>query len=164
MPRHSFEQIRELLSYDPSAGELRWRVSRGRMSAGQIAGHVKESGYVVVNVSGSIYRAHRLAWLLSHGEWPAVEIDHRNGAKTDNRLINLRAATRSQNEANKPVTRANTSGFKGVMWDPRLGKWRAEIRRQGRKKYLGSYSDVREAAAAYQRAAQAIYQEFANFG
>lgn len=88
--------------------------------------------------------------------------DHIDGDGLNNRRDNLRAATKSENMHNSGRKAANTSGYKGVGWCRRLGRWRARIRTSSGRKYLGSY-DTREAAyAAYCDAAERIHGEFAR--
>src|SRR5262245_14923519 len=83
----SAERVRQLLKYSPETGELRWRVSRrgrgARLGRDAGAGHAK--GYRRVSVDGRDYLVHRVIWLWMTGEWPAAQIDHRNGVRDDNR-------------------------------------------------------------------------------
>ena len=94
---------------------------------------------------------------LRKGEEP----DHINGDKLDNRRCNLRLATRSQNMANRPKSRNNRSGYKGVIWDKRQGKWRATIGYHGKTTTLGRYDNIEAAARAYDRAARQYFGDFA---
>lgn len=100
------EKLRGVLGYDPDTGGFRWLVDRGcnfhRMRAGSAAGTVNSYGYVVIKIGGRFYKGHRLAWYLAHGEWPprAMEIDHINRVKGDNRLCNLRLVSKSENLRN----------------------------------------------------------------
>lgn len=88
-------------------------------------------------------------------------VDHRNGDGQDNRRENLRPASRQQNGANARVSAANTSGFKGVAWHARAGKWEAYIKVDRQKRYLGLHIDPEDAARAYDEAARAAFGEFA---
>jgi hypothetical protein len=99
---------------------------------------------------------------MHYGEWPSGEIDHINGVRTDNRVENLRVATRSENMQNtkKPVT--NKSGKKGVSWDKTTGKWRAEIRANGKKYNLGRFKTIEEAFKAHESAADKLHRCFAR--
>jgi len=95
------EDLRRLLSYNPETGGFRWLVSPGyRTAAGSIAGTVASNGYVVIKIRGQLYKAHRIAWYISTGEWPAPGkvIDHVNDIKGDNRLSNLQVVTNSENQ------------------------------------------------------------------
>ena len=78
-----------------------------------------------------------------------MEIDHINGDTLDNRPENLREATRSENEMNKLPGKRNSSGIKGVSWEKRRSKWRAQITVNGEYKYLGSFGTRDEAESAY---------------
>ena len=84
-----------------------------------------------------------------HGVEPELEMDHINGNPTDNRLCNLRLATRAQNLVNTKA-RKNSSGIKGVSWYAAGKKWRAQIKVNGKTHYLGAYSSKEEAAEKYQ--------------
>jgi hypothetical protein len=158
------EYVRSILDYDAETGVFTWVNARGNLKAGSVAGTVDYQGYVRISINERRYRAHRLAWLYVHGEKINVEIDHINGVKSDNRIANLRTATRSQNEANKAKTQKNTSGYKGVSWHKDVKKWIAHIMVNQKAKYLGSFSTREEAHKAYCSAANDIFGEFANVG
>jgi hypothetical protein len=156
------ERLRELLAYDPTSGGFAWRVDRGGLAkAGQIAGSRNGIGYVNIRVDGRDYSAHRLAWLHVTGAWPAGQIDHINGVRDDNRIANLREATNAQNQWNR-AHQGSVSGFKGVKWCKIQRKWRAELRKDGRKIHLGRFATVEEAHAAYCAAADEHFGEFAR--
>lgn len=157
------DRLTELLSYDPDSGRFVWLQSRSRTKAGSEAGSInRQDGYRLINIDGQAYQAHRLAWFFVMRRWPAAEIDHVNGSKADNRLCNLREASRKENQRNVGLTRANTSGFKGVYWHPSgPGWWRASIRIDGHNRHLGLFPDRESAARAYQRAAVEAFGEFA---
>ena len=156
------QRLRELLAYDPATGIFTWRVSRGG-AKGRAAGHLDRDGYLRVMIDGAQYYAHRLAWLYMTGEWPANQMDHKNGETGDNRFVNLREATRSQNQKNVRTHRDNASGFKGVVLDKPNKRWRAKIDHAGRTHFLGYFATAAEAHAAYCKAAKDIDPEFARF-
>lgn len=157
------ETLRELLDYDPKTGMLAWRVARsGTNGIGSIAGCVNENGYRRICIHGRRFLAHRLAWLYVHGVWPANEIDHINGVRRDNRLANLREATRSENKRNEGANTRNTSGFKGVCWNKRERKWTAEIVVNGKRSFLGLFSTPKAAHVAYCAAAKRLHGKFAR--
>lgn len=89
-------------------------------------------------------------------------VDHRNGDGLDNRRANLREATHAQNMGNKRLYRTNTSGFKGVTYERRGGRWVASIQVNGRKRYLGTFASPQEAAHIYDTAALSAWGEFAR--
>jgi hypothetical protein len=99
---------------------------------------------------------------LITGAPAGVEVDHRNGNGLDNRRSNLRLATTSQNQGNQRLSRANTSGFKGVHWDKHRAKWKASIAGDNNDKHLGHFTDPSEAAHAYDSAARLRFGRFAS--
>lgn len=87
---------------------------------------------VVPCAGGSVY-AHRLAWRLHYGEWPLQELDHINGDGTDNRISNLRPATRGQNNQHRTKFKNNSSGEPNVSWDSKANAWRVSVMACGRR-------------------------------
>ena len=159
----SFDVIRERVSYDPEVGVFTMRVSAGRKRAGAQAGYMDGLGYWKLCIRGQWILAHRLAWALMNGDkWPDGEIDHINGNPSDNRAANLRVVTRSQNVANAKFNTLNTTGFRGVCAVRRASgrAFQADIRKDGRKVYLGTFSTPEEAHAAYVAAAVEIHGEY----
>lgn len=154
------EELRQLLSYDPDTGELRWKVSLGRRAkVGALAGSYDESrGYIRLFIRGKRFAAHRVAWVMTHGYWPDCLIDHRDGDGRNNRLTNLREATDGQNQQNRAIQCNNRSGFTGVSWDERDGAWAACIRVGGKLKRLGKYTSREHAAAAYEAAKRRLHE------
>lgn len=97
------ESARAIFRYSEDTGALWWRVDAGRwgrIKAGTVAGSASH-GYVTVVVDGVRYPVHRLAWLLIHGCWPIGEIDHINGVRNDNRIVNLRDVPKRLNGHNR---------------------------------------------------------------
>jgi HNH endonuclease/AP2 domain len=162
------ERLKELLTYEPETGFFRWRVDRHRGRAGAIAGTpLAPSGslsrnYLVIGIDHKRFLAHRLAWFYMIGEWPQAGIDHINGKPFDNRWVNLREANQSQNSGNAQPKSTNASGFKGVHFDKRSGKWAAEITVDYVKHWLGRYDTVEDAARVYRLAAEQKFGEFAK--
>src|SRR5690606_33021363 len=84
------ERLAEVLDYDPTTGIFLWKKPTGsRAVAGSVAGTVNLSGYIQIQIDGTIYYAHRLAWLWMTGSWPNNEIDHSEMNPADNRWSNL---------------------------------------------------------------------------
>lgn len=92
----------------------------------------------------------------------AAIVDHANGDRLDNRRINLRACTISQNNCNRGPYARNRSGIKGVSYCKQTGRWRATVSIDGRMKQLGRFHSPEEAAAAYAAAATRLQGEFAR--
>ena len=167
-PELTAERLREILHYDPETGIFTYRRSRGPHETGDIVGHISRKsthqggGYRVIAVEGREYGAHRLAWLYVHGEFPKGQIDHRNLIRDDNRITNLRPATRSQNVANRGIQSNNTSGMKGVSWHKAAKRWVACIQQEGVYRYLGLFDTKEQAHTAYRAAAINSFKEFAR--
>jgi len=87
-------------------------------------------------------------------------VDHINGNTLDNRRSNLRVCTHAENMRNRKIHKNNKSGFKGVYLDRITGKWKAQIRNNRKRFYLGSYETPEEASKAYLDAAERLHGEF----
>ena len=166
----SVAYVRSRLEYDPGTGVFIWRfrcvrrqfdVSWNTRFAEKIAGSLDKDGYVTINFGGKHYRAHQLAWLYVTGAWPPHELDHRDRDKSNNRFLNLRPATKSQNAVNTIAPRSNRSGWKGVIWQAHARKWRARIKVDGHTIHLGYFDQIEEAALAYREAANRHFGAFA---
>ena len=162
----SAERLRTLMHYDADTGLFTWKVTRGGSRKKPTQCINGSNGYVVIRVDHRLYRAHRLAWLYVHGRWPVGEVDHINGIRHDNRIANLREATRTQNNGNSKMFVTNTSGFRGVVKDMGggriwTGRWRAQISKGDKCVSLGTFATKEEAHAAYLAAAQEHFGEFA---
>ena len=97
-------------------GVLYWeRPKSNRIRKGDVAGTEHGNGYLKVRLGDKVYYAHRLVYYMHHG-WMPEQIDHINGNRSDNRIDNLRAATKSQNALNSRMPKNNTSGVKNVSW------------------------------------------------
>lgn len=155
----SQSRLRELMNYEPDTGTFTWRLT-GKVSGASIG----KRGYRQICVDGQRYYAHRLAWLYVYGQWPAGQVDHINRSRHDNRIANLRLATRQQNNWNASLRRDNTSGLKGTCLHRRTGLWQARIGVNGRQITLGYFRTAQAAHAAYAAKAREIFGEFAHDG
>lgn len=172
------ETLRELLRYEPDTGKLYWKerprdLFKNSQSwkawntryAGQLAFTSADSrGYLRGAIFGDLFLAHRVAWAIAHGRWPEKDIDHVNGDPSDNNLMNLREATRTENACNRGKQRNNTSGYKGVGFHKASGKWRSYIVTSDGQMELGLFRSPEEAHCAYMQAANEYHREFANYG
>ena len=159
----SVKQLFDYLNYDPKTGVFTWKVDMGRGGKiGDVAGNVNHRGYRSIWIKGLYFYAHRLAWAMSYGEWPQLFVDHINQSKSDNRICNLRQASRSENLFNHGRNKNNTSGVKGVTFCKRDNKWRAQIRIDSKTFNLGRFVTKKEAAEAYIKRAKQHRGEFAT--
>jgi hypothetical protein len=162
------EYVSRAISYNAETGEFVWNtredagVRWNQKWPGKAAGFRTAAGYHKVKLNKVPYPAHRLAWVIHYGYWPSEDIDHINGIRHDNRIANLREASRSNNMHNQGKQRNNTSGFKGVSRMAGTKKWIAAIGHAGAKIYLGGFSTKEEAAQAYAKAAEILHREFAR--
>ncbi len=101
--------------------------------------------------------AHRVAFFLYHGHYPVWpnSVDHINHDGCDNRIVNLREVTAREQSANTRLSKANTSGVKGVSFLKDRGKWRASANIDGRKVNLGTFLNINDAIAARKAAMDA---------
>jgi hypothetical protein len=161
----NLDVLLSLLEYSEATGRLAWKVNRGRLAkAGMTAGCLASCGYMQIMINSKKYMLHRIAWYMHTGVDPIdTELDHANGDKTDNRMCNLRQASRCDNNRNQPKRKHNTSGYKGVSWSKRNRKWVARIRFEWKQKHLGYFDEATDAHAAYEKAAKELHGIFANY-
>mgnify|MGYP000004363272 CR=1 FL=1 len=151
-----------LFKYDPETGIVTRRVRVNNQRAGDVVGN-HARGYLVTRRRDRTYGLHRLIWLMVYGELPTHEIDHINGVRDDNRLVNLRSVTRTENMQNKKKYNTNTSGQVGVSWVRHLDKWQARISINGNRISLGCFTNLTDAIIA-RYAAEEKYGYCENHG
>ncbi len=156
-------RLKELLRYLPTLGIFLWQETGKGRRRNHIAGGMNTDGYIAIRIGGRTYKAHRLAWLYVHGAWPAEEIDHLNHVRHDNRLVNLREATRRDNGRNQSLFTTNTSGVPGVRYKVQQKAWQADIKVDGRHLHLGYFPSKSEAIAA-RKAAEKKHNFHSNHG
>jgi hypothetical protein len=156
------EYVRAILDYSPDTGVFKWkwrddaRKSHNSRYSGKVAGSVNTQGYLQIRINNRHYQSHRLAWLIIHGEWPPNDIDHIDGYKLNNRIANLRLATRQENKRNVGLRKDSTTGVTGVSWHRASGKFASHISDDAYKRiHLGLFDTIEEATAA--RAAAEIH-------
>lgn len=146
----SIDDLNTALHYDPKTGHLSWK--RDGSTADTI---LHRAGYRRLFLGGEQIEAHRAAFAIHHGVWPEM-VDHINGDRGDNRIVNLRGCTNQQNQQNAKRSKANTSGITGVRMDKRTGKWVAGIKHNRKEIHLGSYGTSQEAVAARKAAEKVL--------
>lgn len=155
---HAYAYVAKLVSYNKDTGVFTWlkrdgddQVTKSFNSnfAGKECGSDNGKGYNCISVCIDGRRinikAHRLAWFVSHGEMPKGDIDHLDGDKFNNRIGNLRDVTKEINLRNSRMSKTNTSGVSGVCRDKETGKWKVQVRANGKQHYLGLFVDIDDA-------------------
>lgn len=160
------DRLQEVLDYDPETGILSWRIRLSpRNRPGQRAGHLTDDGYRRIGIDGVQHFAHHLAWYHFYGEIAEREIDFKNLNKDDIRIHNLRLASRAENAHNVARVSTNSTGYKGVAVfnNPRnRKKYRAQIRANGQRLFLGLFHTPEEAYEAYCKKARELHGEYAR--
>lgn len=159
-------ELESRLRYDPETGFIYWR--EGERRAGNRAFTYKSKrGYLVTTFRGrdgeTTLSAHRVAWALHYGEWPSGQIDHINGDRTDNRIVNLRDVVNAENAKNSAMNSNNTSGVNGVYLHRQTGKWCAQINAFGKTVGLGLFKEMADAIIA-RKAAERVLGYSKNHG
>lgn len=156
------DYLKEILSYNPETGNFTWLQPRRGHLGHQEAGNLTKTGYIRITVGRQEFFAHRLAVLYMTGAWPTQHVDHVNQVRRDNRWVNIRQATRSQNGVNAGKTRNNTSGFKGVRASKnnKTNPWQAQAALNGKQVHIGSYPTPELAYEAYKTFCQEHHGEF----
>lgn len=176
------EFLRECLDFDLDSGVLFWRERptwtftntaeqhlertakawNARRSGAPAFHRLTRFGYRHGYLNGVGFFAHRILWKLATGFEP-FEIDHINGARSDNRRTNLRDVTSKQNRRNVTLYSNNVSGVVGVRWDQHRQQWHASIQLDGRRPHLG-YFETKEEAVLARKRAETLAGYHANHG
>lgn len=145
------DRVRSVFDYDPATGVLTWKVKKAaRTKIGDVAGSPSSSGYVAIHFDGKKMQGHRLAWAHYYGAEPSGIIDHIDGNRSNNSIINLRVADKSINSQNiKEAHRHSTSGLLGAHRVNGSSKWKARIVLNGKLIQLGRFDTAEEAHQAY---------------
>ena len=153
MKKLTHKRLTQLMDIEPSTGSIT------RRTTGKPAGATAK--YLTVMIDGEMIRGHHIVWFYVHRKWPE-QLDHINGDKLDNRIMNLREATKSQNHMNRSAQANCSSGYKGVSYHKSSGRWMARIGKDKKRIHLGYYPSPQDAANAYRVAALVEHGEFAR--
>jgi hypothetical protein len=168
MEQNIIDYANEFLEYNKETGLFLWKkkprmVNRpSKCNPGMEAGSLHRSGYKTMTIKGRHVQLHRLAWILCNGHIATEMIDHINGIRHDNRLCNLRLATRSQNLHNSNAKKCSTTKIKNVQWESYSKKWRVRVRVNGTRHHVGRFEDINEAVKAASDFMRQHHGEFAK--
>ena len=157
--------LRQLFAYDNNTGLVSWKISRNnRVVAGAVAGSVDTTtGYARLCFGRKAYKVHRVVWALAYGEWPVIDIDHINGDRADNRLENLRLASRAENLHSMKKRKGSLCSLKGATpYRKQNDRFVAQIRIDGRQRNLGIFDSQQAAHDAYCASAVVAFGKFFN--
>lgn len=140
--------FKKYLNYRSNDGCFLWKESRGRVKRLDKAGTINNKGYLIININGKLWQAHRLVWLFANGEFPEHQIDHIDGNKLNNCIYNLRDVTNRENNRNKSRPSNNSSGVSGVFFHKKYKKYYVTITgKNGFRIHLGQFNNLLDAAA-----------------
>ena len=150
--------------YNPETGQLTWAISRSnQVRAGTPIKGINNNGYIVLQLLGKDFYAHRIAMIMAGVDLkPTDYVDHINNVRTDNRIVNLRIATNSQNAQNSKLRKHNQSGFKGAKLQ-KNGRYGSRIIVNKKAYWLGTYATAQEAHEVYKEASIRMHGEFGRF-
>ena len=155
--------IKEHLTYDPKSGSITWikKPPYSRIKVGSEAGS-EQNGYRFHSIKHKRLYAHHIAWFLFYGKWPDDELDHRDNNPLNNKISNLREATRGQNAMNVRPWNRSGKGLKGAYWHKPDQRWFSQIRVNGKQIYLGRFDTEEEAHMAYCKASPQLHLDFSR--
>ena len=145
----NIDRLKKCLNYDPETGLFYREIATARcVKIGNIAGSVS-NGYIRIKIDGKRYQAHILAWFYVYGKLPDYEIDHIDGNRSNNSIINLRDVTKSINVQNQKKAQSDnkSTGLLGAYSSGK--KYKSSIRVDGENKYLGIFETAELAHGAY---------------
>lgn len=155
------EELFSILDYDKSTGIFRWKITASRtVPIGSIAGSIhNKKGYRKVCYKGKMYYLHRLAMLYVYGEMPKY-VDHIDGVRDNNRIDNLRACTKSQNNFNSKVYKTNSTGYKNIYFNDSKNKFIVSFKVSG-KSFSSSADTLEEAIEIAKLYREILHKDFA---
>lgn len=136
--------VKGIFSYDAEIGLINKNPKRGKKAV-----YILPNGYAYGYVLDRLIPVQRLVWALHHGDPGELDIDHIDRNKLNNKIENLRAVTRSENNQNQVAPQSNnkTSGVRGVHYDKSRELWAASLNLNGRKVFFERYATKEEAVA-----------------
>lgn len=138
----SQDELKNVLSYCPFRGEFTWINPSNNRMTGKRAGSVSSTGRRHIKIGNKFYKEHRLAWLYVYGVMPGMDIDHIDRNPLNNRIQNLRLATKTQNCYNREKPSRGHNSVKGVQFEPRSGNWVSYGSYQKKRIHIGTFESI----------------------
>lgn len=155
------DKLRRTFYYED--GVLYWNISKQRIRKYSVARCVSEDGYVLIRLDRKLYRRNRLVWIYHNGNIKdGYVIDHIDGDTSNDDINNLQCITNAENTRKQKLSKANSSGYRGVSFKKDRNKYRASIRYNGKDINLGHYDNAETAALEYDKAAYNYFGKFAT--
>lgn len=139
----SWEFLHYCYTYDAETGDLYWKNPPiGRAKAGNKV-HIRPRLYPSIEMQREgkrhLFLVHRLVWKMYYGEdLGQRELDHIDGDKTNNAIANLRIATPSQNQHNRPYAKGYKRNSKYKDKPCSAGQWEVHINIDGKRTYMST--------------------------
>ena len=150
-----------LETFEYKEGHLYWKKTMSNfVKAGTKAGSLDSYGYENVGFLGKDHKIHRLIFMMHYGYLPTL-IDHKDNNPLNNKIENLRPATKSQNALNSKINSKNTSGVKNVYWSKHHKKWHVRVIKHKKLKHIGYFENLELADLVAQEARNKYHGEFA---
>lgn len=150
------------VSIDIVSGKVVWTNPKARrLKPGDDAGSAKKGGYWEIKFDGVNYRRHRIVFYVAKGYLPLM-VDHVHGVECGDGIDNLQEVTNQQNTMKQRKRVDNSSGFRGVSFNNKHGKWYASINENGKRIHLGCFASPEEASNAYETEAKRVFGKFYN--
>lgn len=166
----SIARLKDVFSYNHETGRFIWLdrkdlspPNRSRIVGTEAFLSESEHGYLYARLRYKKIYAHRAAFAICNGRWPVGDVDHINGDRKDNRILNLREVSRQDNMRNAKKSQRNTSGTTGVIWNKAAQKWSAQIGVDRGSCYLGLF-ESKDAAIEARLNAERRFGFHANHG
>lgn len=158
MVRYPLVNWSEVFTY--SNGKLFWKIQpRSNVSIGDEAGWLDNCGYRRIWYKGKRFMSSAVIWELHNGPIPQdLEIDHKDRDSSNDKIENLRLATRANNLAN--MKGRGSLGLRGITWDSKREKYEVQVGSHLRK-LRGRFKSLLEAKAAYSNWAKTLHGNFA---
>lgn len=159
-------ELTNLFDVDFHAGTLTWKnvskyhKEKNGCPAGTPRKNRNDKVYWVITIRKHAYKRSRIIFAMAHGRWPKDNIDHINGNSTDDRLVNIREATATQNAWNHK-TRSKRLPLPMGVRVVGSGRYQARISCNKQMHHLGTYATPEEASIVYRQHRKEKFGAFA---